>query len=123
MIAASLTTLDQVFKELPMTKNQATINDADPKTRKVPIQERSVLVGDLIVVNGHAVNRALLKRRFAEGGYQAQETPHFLLFTRETAPKTILVHWFAPEEFNTNISHHLAHGSRKFGRNSKILIH
>ena len=73
-----------------MTKNQATINDADPKTRKVPIQERSVLVGDLIVVNGHAVNRALLKRRFAEGGYQAQETPHFLLFTRETAPKTIL---------------------------------
>src|SRR5258708_10550738 len=107
MIAASLTTLDQVFKELPMTKNQATINDADPKTRKVPIQERSVLVGDLIVVNGHDVNRALLKRRFAEGGYQAQETRHFLLFTRETAPKTTLVHLFATEEFNTNISHHL----------------
>jgi hypothetical protein len=90
-----------------MTESRAIINDAHPKTKKVPIQERSVLVGELIVVNGHGVNQNLLKQRFAEGGYQVQETHHFLLFTRETAPRTILVHWFAPEEFNTNISHHL----------------
>jgi len=90
-----------------MPEDQATINDVDPKTRKVPIQERSVLVGDLIVVNGHAVNRALLKQRFAEGGYQPQETSHFLLFTRSEAPSTILVHFFAMEELNTDIKHYL----------------
>ncbi len=98
-----------------MTESRAIINDAHPKTKKVPIQERSVLVGELIVVNGHGVNQNLLKQRFAEGGYQVQETHHFLLFTRETAPRTILVHWFAPEEFNTNISHHLVQELKPYG--------
>jgi len=90
-----------------MTESQATINKANSKTKKVPIQERSVLVGDMIVVNGHGVNRSLLKQRFAEGGYQAQETPHFLLFTRSEAPTTILVHVFAPEEMNADIKHYV----------------
>jgi len=75
--------------------------------RKVPIQERSVLVGDIIFVNGYHVNRTLLKQRFAEGGYEAKETPHFLLFTRSEAPSTILVHFFALEELNTDIKHYL----------------
>ena len=74
---------------------------------KVPIQERSTLVGDIIFVNGHRVNRTLLKQRFAEGGYQAQETPHFVLFTRSEAPSTILVHFFALEELNADIKHYL----------------
>ncbi len=76
-------------------------------TKKIPIQERSIRVGDMIVVNGYRANRTLLKQRFAEGGYQVHETAHFLLFTREAAPKTILVHWFKPEELHTNLSHHL----------------
>ncbi len=76
-------------------------------TRKIPIHERSVRVGDVIVVNAYRVNRTLLKRRFAEGNYRAHETPHFLLFTREAEPKTILVHWFKPEEINSNIVHYL----------------
>lgn len=75
--------------------------------RKIPIQERSVRIGDVIVINGYRTKRTHLKQRFAEGGYQAYETPHFLLFTREAEPKTILVHWFAPEEINSNIVHYL----------------
>ena len=66
-----------------MSENQATINDARPKTKRVPIQERSVLVENAVVINGHGVNRSLLRQRFSEGGYQAHETAHFLLFIRE----------------------------------------
>lgn len=78
------------------------------QTRRVPIHERSVLVGEVIVVNGYRANRTALKARFAEGGYQLHETKHFWLFTRSEEPKTILVHWFAPEEMTTNIPGYLA---------------
>jgi 2-polyprenyl-3-methyl-5-hydroxy-6-metoxy-1,4-benzoquinol methylase len=80
---------------------------ANPANRKVSIQERSVHVGNMIVVNGRNVNRSVLKQRFAEGEYQTHETPHFLLFTRETPPRVILVHWFAKEEVDTNLAHFL----------------
>jgi len=72
--------------------------------RKVRIQERSFTMGNIVGVNAYRVNRALLKQRFVqEGGYQLHETEHFLLFTRDQAPKTVLVHWFAPEEIDANI--------------------
>jgi SAM-dependent methyltransferase len=90
-----------------MTSVQRDAEITHPRTRKIPIDERSVRVGDVIVVNGYRVNRLLLKQRFSEGGYQTHETPHFLLFTREAAPKTILVHQFTPEDFHTNIPRHL----------------
>jgi len=91
-----------------MTKIHISPCNASLKTRKVSIRERSVLVGDIIVVNGYRVNRTLLTQRFAQGGYQAQETSHFVLFTRSEAPTTILVHWFAPEEVNADIKHYVA---------------
>jgi SAM-dependent methyltransferase len=69
----------------------------------------------VIVVNAYRVNRTLLKQRFAEGGDQTHETPHFLLFTREAEPKTILVHWFKPEDFHTNIPRHLVVELKPFG--------
>ena len=62
--------------------------DAQPSAqqgRTIPIQERSVRVGDVIVVNGYRAKRSLLTARFAEGGYQVHETRHFLLFTRRRA--------------------------------------
>ncbi len=90
-----------------MIDNQPITEAPAHPTRKIPIHERSVRVGDVIVVNAYRVNRTLLKQRFAEGGYQAHETPHFLLFTREAEPKVILVHWFKPEEINSNIVHYL----------------
>ncbi len=87
--------------------------------RKVPIQERSVRVGDITGVNGYRANRALLKQRFAEGGYHLDETEHFLLFTRAQAPTTILVHWFAPEEIDANIGDYFLHELKPLG----ILAH
>ena len=90
-----------------MIDNQPITEAPAHPTRKIPIHERSVRVGDVIVVNAYRVNRTLLKQRFAEEGYWAHETPHFLLFTREAEPKTILVHWFRPEEINSNIVHYL----------------
>jgi len=83
--------------------------------KMIPIQERSVRVGDVIVVNGYRAKRSSLTARFAEGGYQVHETRHFLLFTRTEEPKTILVHWFAPEEMTTSIPGHLAEELQPFG--------
>lgn len=90
-----------------MTDKQPIAETSTHHLKQTPIHERSIRVGEVIVVNGHGVNRALLKQRFAEGDYQIHETPHFLLFTRETEPKTILAHWFAPAEINSNIVHYL----------------
>ncbi len=90
-----------------MIEHQPSISPTQSETKKVSIQERSVHVGDFIVVNGYRVNRTLLKERFAEGGYQAHETKHFLLFMRVEEPRIILVHWFAPEEMDANVQHYL----------------
>ncbi len=57
----------------------------------------------MIGINGYHVNRAALKQRFAEGRYQAHETPHFLLFTRSEPPKTVVVHWFTPESIDADL--------------------
>jgi len=97
-----------------MTKSQTSVNEAS-LSKKVSIQERSVLVGDIIFVNGHGVNRTALTQRFAEGGYQVQETPHFLLFTRSEAPTTILAHWFSPEEMNAEIKHYIMYELKPMG--------
>ncbi len=98
-----------------MSESQTANKPAGVKVKKVSIQERSVHVGDFIVVNAHRANRALLTQRFKEGGYQVRQTPHFLLFTRKPAPSTILVHWFAPEEISTNVTHYLVEELRPFG--------
>jgi hypothetical protein len=98
-----------------MTERHTSLHIAGIKTKKVSIRERSVLVGDMVVVNGYGVDRHLLQQRFAEGGYQTQETPHFLLFTRSEAPTTILVHWFSPEEVNADIKHYLVYELKPFG--------
>jgi len=80
----------------------ASTND-NPKIKKVPIQERSFTMGKFVGINGYHINHSLLKQRFAEGGYQLHETPHFLIFTRSEAPSLIVVHWFAPDEIDANI--------------------
>jgi hypothetical protein len=86
-----------------MIDPQPSAQTSIQQVRMIPIHERSVRVGDVIVVNGYRANRSSLTARFAEGGYQVHETQHFLLFTRAEESKTILVHWFAPEELTTNI--------------------
>jgi SAM-dependent methyltransferase len=80
----------------------APTNDS-PRGKKVPVQERSFTMGKFVGINGYRINHSLLKQRFAEGGYQLYETPHFLIFTRAESPSLIVVHWFAPEEIDANI--------------------
>ena len=92
-----------------------TTSNSEAKPRKVSIQERSVLVGDIIVVNGYHANRALLEERFAEGDYQVQHATHFLLFTRPESPATILVHEFAPEEINADLKHYIMQELKPLG--------
>ncbi|MDQ2713755.1 MAG: class I SAM-dependent methyltransferase [Chloroflexota bacterium] len=86
-----------------MTENQVTYSP-----QKISIQERSVLVGDIVFVNAHNANLSLLRKRFMEGGYHVQETPHFLLFTRVEAPASILVHWFDPGNIDADVKHYVA---------------
>ena len=42
----------------------------------------------MIVINGSGVNRAVLKQRFAEGGYQAREA----VYSRQTRSGGAVVH-------------------------------
>jgi len=59
LVAVSLTTPYAVFKGHTMTESQTAINKASPKVKRIPIQERSVLMGNVIGVNGYRANRAL----------------------------------------------------------------
>ena len=90
-----------------MIENQPSSSPTHSKTKKVSIQERSVFVGEMIVVNGYGVNKDALKMRFAEGEYIWNETPHFMLFSRPVFPSHVLVHFFAPEEMNADIKHYI----------------
>jgi SAM-dependent methyltransferase len=101
--------MSKISKHSPLPESIHTTH------KKIPIQEKSVFVGDMIVVNGYKVNRTALRRRFSEGGYLAQETPHFLLFTRSEAPSTILVHWFGPEDMHADIKHYLMYELKPLG--------
>lgn len=76
---------------------------AEKHPKKVSLKERSIMVGNVVGVNAHHADRELLKRRFAEGGYAVRETAHFLLFTREQPPSTIVAHWFSPEAIDADI--------------------
>ena len=98
-----------------MTRNQPILSKENYRTKRISIQGRSVLVGDTIVVDGHNVDLALLQRRFVEGGYHLQETPHFRLFRRAEPPKTILVHTFAPEEMTADIKHYVIQELKPLG--------
>lgn len=79
---------------------------ATSQPKKVSLKERAIMVGNVVGINAHRADRMLLKQRFAEGGYAVRETEHFLLFTREQAPSTIVAHWFAPEAIDANIGHY-----------------
>lgn len=94
---------------------QSQVVTRDASTKKIPIHERAIPVGNFVVINAYSVNRDSLKRRFAEGGYQVHETAHFLLFLRDEAPGTIIVHWFAPEEIDSDVSHYLVRELKPFG--------
>jgi SAM-dependent methyltransferase len=49
----------------------------------------------------------VLASRLREGGYQIQETPHFLLCQRQEPPQVLLVHLFPPDQVDADLKHHL----------------
>ena len=85
------------------------LSSSHTQLKRVPIREWAFTIGDLTCINGYHANRMLLKRRFLEGGYLLQETPHFMLCTRTTAPSTILVHWLPSEEIDADIGNRFMH--------------
>lgn len=104
---------NEVSQEQSATESLSSSHHVSPK--QVPIEERAITAGNFVVINGYRVNRTLLTQRFAEGGYQTHETPHFLLFTRADPPGPIVVHWFAPEEMHADLKHYLAQELKPFG--------
>jgi Methyltransferase domain len=107
----AMMTDSKVSQEQPRLENES--QRVSPK--RVPIQERSIVVGNFIVINGYRVNLALLKQRFTEGGYQIHETPHFLLFLRDEAPGVIVVHWFAPDKMDADVKHYITRELKPYG--------
>ncbi len=84
-------------------------------TQKIPIRERSVSLGNVVGVNGYHVNKTALQQRFAEGGFALAETPHFLVFTRDTAPSLFIVHKFAPESIDADVGNFLLNELQPLG--------
>jgi SAM-dependent methyltransferase len=76
-------------------------------SKKIPIRERSVSIGNVVGINGYRVNKIALQQRFAEGGYALAETPHFSVFTRDIAPSLFVVHSFAPEFIDADVGNFL----------------
>ncbi len=83
--------------------------------KKVSSRERTIVVGDTIGINAYHVNRTALSQRFAEGDYQALETDHFLLFTRDEAPTTVIAHWFAPETVDADVGDYIIQELKPLG--------
>lgn len=72
-------------------------------------------MGDIVGINGYRVNRTLLTQRFTEGGYEAHETAHFLIFTRPEPPSTIIVHWFSPKLVDADIGNYFIQELKPLG--------
>jgi SAM-dependent methyltransferase len=89
---------------------------AESSRKRVSVKERAFIVRDVVGINGYRVNKQTLKQRFAEeGGYQIHETPHFLLCIRAEAPKTVIVHWLAPEKIDADIGHYFMQELKPLG--------
>ncbi|RAQ97746.1 class I SAM-dependent methyltransferase [Thermogemmatispora tikiterensis] len=69
----------------------------------VPVRERALRVGDLIVIDGHRTRRQALAERLQAGGYRLQHTPHFLMAERAKEPRRLLVHFFARQELDADL--------------------
>lgn len=73
-----------------------------PQPKRVRFEERAYALGDFVGVNGYRVNLAAFQRLMVEGGYAVEETGHFLVGRRANGP-VVLVHWFAPEEIDSDL--------------------
>lgn len=91
---------------LEVCQEQALIDSSSSSdavsSTQVRFQERAFPMGNIIGVNAYRVNRQLLKRRFADGGYEVHATSHFLVCQQSGTP-TIIVHWFSPQAIDSDL--------------------
>lgn len=73
----------------------------------VLIHERACSIGNIIGINAYRIKMNLLKLRLADGGYEINETAHFLLCRRTEMPTLIIVHWFAPEKIDADLGYYM----------------
>jgi hypothetical protein len=82
--------------------------------KQVRFQERAFSRGNIIGVNAYRINRALLTQRIVAGGYQVQETPHFLVCTRNGVP-TLVAHWFAENAIDSDLGRYFMEELKPLG--------
>lgn len=82
--------------------------------KSVLFRERAFSMGNIVGVNAYRINRTALKQRIVQGGYQVQETPHFLIGTQAEAP-TLVVHWFAPKAIDSDLGQYFMEELKPIG--------
>lgn len=97
-----------------MTEGQLSPQDDPQENKKVSLRDRAIRVGNVIGINGYRLNREVLKRYFAEHGYQVHRTSHFLLCLHAEHPP-IVIHWFAPKEMDVDIGFYCTEELKPFG--------
>ncbi len=101
-----------VFGEQALTESSSSSHHSFPK--QVRFQERAFAMGNIVGVNAYRTNRAELKQRLAQEGYQVHETAHFLIGTQKGMP-TLVVHWFAPQAIDSDLGHHFMEELKPLG--------
>jgi hypothetical protein len=67
----------------------------------------AVVIGNFRIIHRPGAAFARIKTKFAQQGYQLQETPHFLLAHSSTSTKTTLIHRFHRDEINNDLPDYL----------------
>ncbi len=101
-----------VFGEQALTESSSSSHHSFPK--QVRFQERAFAMGNIVGVNAYRTNRAELKQRLSQEGYQVQETAHFLIGTHEGMP-TFVVHWFVPQAIDSDLGYHFMEELKPLG--------
>jgi 2-polyprenyl-3-methyl-5-hydroxy-6-metoxy-1,4-benzoquinol methylase len=92
----------------------STHNTGAKQRKQVRLQERAFSIGSIVGINAYRVNRTSLKQRIVEGGYQIQETPHFLICT-QTQAQTLIIHWYAPQAVDSDLGQHFLEEMKPLG--------
>ncbi len=97
-----------------MTEGPASLQNDLHENKNVSLRDRAIRVGNTIGINGYRLNQAVLKRHFAERGYQVYRTLHFLLCYHPQQPP-IVIHRFAPKDIDINIGFYCTEELKQFG--------
>ena len=83
--------------------------------RRVSLQERTLPVGNVVVINGYRVNKATLRKSIEDEGHTISETPHFFVVIRSMFPSVVVIHWFAPAELDARLGDYILQELKPLG--------